>query len=99
MKEKTCQLCGRIVSRLTKHHLVPQKYRRRGDMHLTIDVCADCARMIHAMFKLSELKSKYNNFQRLRNSGRLRKYLRWVKDKPEGIVKHPKRAWRGGKYE
>jgi hypothetical protein len=62
-------------------------------------MCVDCNKMVHALFKLKELATTYNTPARLLANPEIQKYVSWVRDKPEGIVKHPRRSWKGGKYE
>jgi len=93
-----CRLCARVVSYITRHHLVPKKYKKQL-LNNKIYTCTDCAKMLHALFTLKELRDKYNTADKIREHTEFKKYLEWVKNKPEGIVKHPKRNWKGGKYE
>jgi len=59
----------------------------------------DCHRMVHVLFPLDELAGSLNIIADLKKNYTVIKYVRWIKDKPEGAVKHPKRSWSGGKYE
>jgi len=95
---KKCQLCERDVTKLRKHHLVPkQKGGRHGG---TIFVCATCIDMIHQLFTNYELANEYNTLEKLKNSPRMRKYLSWVKDRPNErytVAKKKKRRRKRGK--
>jgi uncharacterized radical SAM superfamily protein len=102
-----CEICER-EAKLHPHHLIPRKYLRKGilkklkyeEIHdVEIDICSDCEKTIHALFKLKELKESYNTLEKLKSEERMRKYIYWVKNKPVGVVIHIKRAWKGGKYE
>jgi hypothetical protein len=104
-----CQICGREAE-LHPHHLIPQKIWKRimknkGWKKMlcppapVIQVCDDCEKTIHALFKLKELAKKFNTLEKLKNEERVKKYVLWVKNKPVGVVIHIKRAWKGGKYD
>jgi hypothetical protein len=63
-------------------------------------LCVDCTKMVHALFSLKELANEYNTPEKLRKHPKIIEYVMWVRNKNEGVVKHPKRAWLGGgKYE
>jgi hypothetical protein len=102
-----CEICEREAE-LHPHHLIPRKYLKKGvfkkmkweeKYNVEIDICSDCEKTIHALFKLRQLKEDYNTLGKLKNESRMKKYIEWVKDKPVGIITHAKRAWIGGKYE
>jgi hypothetical protein len=110
MRMSTCHLCRRQAPSLQRHHLVPRKllnsenprqYLVKYEENSTgrALLCVDCDKMVHALHKLKELARKYDTVEKLRRSPKLQKYLAWVSSRPIGVVKHPKRAWEGGKYE
>lgn len=74
-----CSLCGREVSKLEFHHFYPGKKRRKDESG--IDVCEQCGDQIHLMFSNTELRTKYNNLQSLKEA--MQSYISWIKDKPE----------------
>jgi DNA helicase IV len=100
-----CEICGREVSQLTGHHLMPKKIvkrlKRRGREVIVVksQTCNDCHKMLHSLFPLKDLAVHLNNIQKLKQNSDVVNYISWIKDKPEGTVKHPKRTWSGGKYE
>lgn len=82
-----CILCKREVEKLTKHHLVPKQKRGRE----TILVCIPCSKQIHALFSNKELKQKYNTLNKLNSSGKIKKWIKWVRNKnPLDIRYHGK---------
>jgi len=102
-----CELCSRDVQEIGEHHLIPRKFlsrRRRAyavqlGRKLTLSLCADCERMIHATFMLSQLHTELNTLEKLKSNEKIRKYVEWVSSRPEGVVTHARHSWKGGKYE
>jgi hypothetical protein len=96
-----CELCNRDVQKLGNHHLVPRKLLKRMPVGAPSKspMCVDCNKMVHALFRLKELATKYDTPAKLLAHPEIQNYVQWVRDKPEGIVKHPRRSWKGGKYE
>jgi hypothetical protein len=52
-----CQLCGRCLSLLTRHHLVPRtrhankrKFERKEVKHRIVWLCRACHDQLHALF-------------------------------------------------
>lgn len=79
-KEVKCQLCERKVEQTYKHHLVPvSKGGRNGN---TITVCATCVDMIHKLHTNKELAEEYNTLKKLKSSPKIKKYVEWIKNKP-----------------
>ena len=74
----TCPLCERAVPKLTAHHLVPKS---RGG-RVTLDICADCHGMIHALFQNKSLERELNTVEKLTAHPEFRTYLDWVANKP-----------------
>lgn len=87
-----CQLCGRSVGELTKHHLIPRtrhkNRRNKRDFHRrdvrtrTIDVCRPCHKNIHAVLDNKELERSYNTLAALKSHPDIRKFSEWVASKP-----------------
>lgn len=88
MIEKICVLCKRNVEELRKHHLIP---KQKGGEE-TIVVCVPCSKQIHALFSNKELKQKYNTLDKLKSSGKIQKWIKWVNKKnPSDIRYHGKK--------
>lgn len=72
-----CELCGREVSFITQHHLVPKE---EGGAHLPkAALCQPCHSTIHHTFSNKELAREYNSLEKLKNAGNLQKYLKWIR--------------------
>lgn len=92
-----CQLCER-EDNLHRHHAKPKKFKK-SLVNNEMLFCRDCDKQVHALFRLKDLRDKYNTPDKLLAHPAIMKYVEWVKDKPLGIVKHPKRTWKGGPFE
>jgi 5-methylcytosine-specific restriction enzyme A len=79
-KEKYyCELCGREVQEVSKHHLVPRE--EGGRYGPTADLCQPCHSTLHLSFSNRELAVLYNTIPALQQAEPLQKYLNWVKNK------------------
>ena len=74
-----CELCGRKVSRRTRHHLRP---RSEGGED-TAWLCPPCHRQVHALFTNRTLAAELDTLEKLRASPELRGYLSWVRNQPD----------------
>jgi hypothetical protein len=96
-----CELCGRRVGedRLTRHHLLPRtrarkiKRRRKSRQELkrrnpdrTIALCSPCHRNVHVSIGNADLERGYDSVEALRDHPGVRRFTKWVKDKPHGRV-------------
>ena len=94
-----CELCGRPVTELTKHHLIPrawhhkravQKRFDRQTMHTRILwVCRPCHNFIHYLKSERELALDYPSREQLLEIPELREFVDWLSSKPAGFT--PKR--------
>jgi 5-methylcytosine-specific restriction enzyme A len=71
----TCALCGRQVSRLTKHHLRP---REHGGTETAL-LCSGCHRQVHALFENRTLADQLDTLEKLRAEPQIQRYLRWAR--------------------
>ncbi|WP_114779074.1 HNH endonuclease [Botryobacter ruber] len=78
-EELRCELCGREVQSLSRHHLVPRE--EGGRYGATAELCQPCHSTLHLTFSNRELATLYNNIEALQQAESLQKYLKWVKDK------------------
>lgn len=82
-QEAMCPLCRRPIppANLDKHHLIPKTEggRETQAMHRI------CHRQIHALFSESELAQRYNTVDALLEHEAMRKFVAWVKTKPDGF--------------
>ena len=79
-----CPLCERTGYFLSpsKHHLVPKS----RDGEVTVEICADCHRQIHALFTLVELEREYSSIDALKASQPMQKWMRWAGKQSGGRV-------------
>lgn len=92
MSRETCQLCGRTVKGITRHHLIPRtrhknkrnkrEFDRDDVKSRTIDVCPPCHKNIHAVFENKELEREYNTLDALRAHPDIHRFSEWVATKP-----------------
>jgi 5-methylcytosine-specific restriction endonuclease McrA len=90
-----CGLCGRIVERRTRHHLIPRsrhgnkRVKRaftREELHRTVPLCPACHRQIHRTLTEKELERGYNTVETLLSHPEISRFVRWIEDKPHGVV-------------
>jgi len=92
--ECTCELCGRIVDEVTKHHLIPRtrhankKNKRefdRTEVRTRLALfCRPCHKQVHAVLTEKQLEREYNNLESLKAQQEIAKFVDWIKDKPAG---------------
>lgn len=74
-----CELCGREVHSLSRHHLVPRE--EGGRYGATAELCQPCHSTIHLHLSNRELALLYNSVEALRQAEPLQRYLNWVSNK------------------
>jgi 5-methylcytosine-specific restriction protein A len=72
--QNVCQLCGRTVLRLTRHHLRPKEH---GGVETAL-LCAGCHRQVHALFTNRTLANQYDSLDKLREDPAIRTYVAWA---------------------
>lgn len=79
-----CPLCERTgdIVKPSKHHLVPKS--REGEM--TVDICTECHRQIHALFTLVELEREFSTVDALKRSEPMQKWIKWAAKQGGGRV-------------
>ena len=77
--EAVCELCGREVQILSRHHLVPRE--EGGRYGATAELCQPCHSTVHLTFSNRDLASVYNSIPALQQAEALQKYLKWVRTK------------------
>src|SRR5690242_550047 len=95
-KTSNCDICGRRMDKLTRHHLIPRtrhKNKRnkknfsREEVHQSIIyICGPCHRNIHAHLTEKELEYSYNSIEKLLSHPEIRKFTDWIKDKPDNFT-------------
>jgi 5-methylcytosine-specific restriction protein A len=81
-RESTCALCGRQVSRLSKHHVVPKS---EGGL-LTVWLCSACHRTVHSFFTNRTLAKEKYSIDALRQDPDIQRYLAWVCKQPDRAI-------------
>ncbi len=77
-----CPLCGReLPEKPSKHHLIPRSLKGREIVLLH----RVCHRQIHATFTERELYNYYNTIDRILENYNIRKFVKWIKNKPPGF--------------
>src|SRR5213082_1552952 len=86
-----CELCGRLVPVLTKHHLIPQtrhKNKRNKRNFDRIEVkervawlCRSCHSNVHALLDNKELEYDYNTIERLASHPDIIRFTEWIRTK------------------
>ena len=95
-KTATCELCGRQVADLTKHHLIPRakhhnkKIRKQFDRQVMTTqipwLCRPCHKQIHAVFGEKELAESYYQLNAIRQHGDMKSFIEWISKKPESCL-------------
>lgn len=105
--EYQCELCGRKVDEVTKHHLIPRtrhankknkKDFDRAEVRTRLALfCRPCHKQVHAVLTEKQLERDYNTLESLKTHDEIAKFIDWIKDKPAGtqvIVKTNKNKGR-----
>lgn len=91
----TCELCGRNVAFLTKHHLIPKArhankrnkrdFARHEVKHRLAWFCRPCHSQVHALFTEKTLEREFNTLELLAAHPDVAKFVRWIQKKPDGF--------------
>ena len=89
---ETCPLCERPIppAQRDAHHLVP---RMKGGK-LTVAMHRICHRQVHALFSETELARDFSTPQALLASAEIRKFVEWVRTKPDDFYERTRRPAR-----
>lgn len=77
-----CALCGRKVSRVSKHHIVP---RSEGGTE-TVLLCAPCHKTLHSFFTNRTLAREKYSLDALRDDPDIQRYLAWIRKQPDRAI-------------
>ena len=90
--EERCALCGRVVpdDQRDKHHLIPKS---EGGKETAV-LHRICHRQIHALFTESELAHDYATIDALMTNDAIRRFVKWVRNKPPGFYERTRRSKR-----
>ena len=91
-----CELCGRTVSRLTKHHLIPRTRHKNKKNKKNFDrvevkervawLCRPCHSNVHVVVDNKDLEYNFNTLELLASHPEVIKFTNWIKKKPHGTV-------------
>jgi hypothetical protein len=80
---------------LTRHHLIPRtRHRKKRNKRLfereevrtrILWVCRPCHNHIHDVLSEKELEACYNTRQALLGHSEIRRFVAWIRSKPEGL--------------
>jgi hypothetical protein len=92
---KRCELCGREVGVLTRHHLIPRtrhankRNKRdfdRSDVKQRIAwFCRPCHNHVHALFTEKTLERDLNTLRALAAHPDVVRFANWIRQKPDGF--------------
>lgn len=91
MPADCCALCERMVSALTRHHLIPRTLHQRPrirkmtsrDQRLAVILlCRPCHKQIHAVLSEVELARDYANREALAAHPEIARFVEWVRRQP-----------------
>ncbi|GKX64831.1 HNH endonuclease [Inconstantimicrobium mannanitabidum] len=75
-----CDLCGREVSNVTEHHLIPKQLG--GRKMNTATLCATCHKQIHALYTNKYLSTRLYTIDLLKNDVKIKRYLKFISNYP-----------------
>jgi len=81
--DSTCALCGRQVSRLSRHHLVPKS---EGGVQ-TVALCQACHTTLHKFFTNRTLARQKCTIEALRQDPDIQRYLAWIRKQPDRLIR------------
>lgn len=87
-----CELCGREVARLTRHHLIPRtrhgnrRNKRdcdRSEVHERVGwLCRPRHDHVHAVFSEKTLEREYSTLAALRGDPEIARFVAWISTRP-----------------
>ena len=90
--EFQCELCGRMVHEVTKHHLIPRTrhsnkknkkdFSREDVVSRLALFCRPCHKQIHAVLTEKQMERDYNTIEALQAQEEIARFINWIKDKP-----------------
>src|SRR5438105_267720 len=90
-----CALCHRLVSELTKHHLIPRTRHKNKKNKKDFDreevksrlawLCRPCHKNVHALFSEKTLEREFPTLESLAAHPEIQKFTEWIANKPDGF--------------
>lgn len=94
-KPERCELCGRVMAALTRHHLIPcarhrkkrnQRLFERADVRTRILwICRPCHDCIHEVLSEKEMEAGYRTREALLAHPAICRFVSWISNKPQGF--------------
>lgn len=91
----SCELCGRQIAELTKHHLIPRmrhrnrrtqkQFKRQEMVERILWLCRPCHNHIHRVLSEKALADHYNTREALLAHDEIQRFVAWIKVKPAGF--------------
>jgi 5-methylcytosine-specific restriction protein A len=94
MERRCCELCGRAIPQLTRHHLIPRIVHRRprtrrnftrDERLMVILLCRACHKQIHNLFTESELNAHLLLDRNARGAPEVARFIEWVARQPPTV--------------
>ncbi len=92
MQGGRCELCGRRMPRLERHHLIPRtrhsnkrnkRMFERAEVHERLAMlCEACHATVHATFSEKELEQEYNTVEALAAHPDVARFVRYARKQP-----------------
>ncbi len=82
-----CELCGRSVMHITRHHLIP---RTEGGKDV-VDLCIPCHKTLHSFFSNRTLLHELHTIEALRQEPEIARYLEWIRKQPDRTIRVARR--------
>lgn len=95
VKPAHCQLCGRGLVLLTRHHLIPRARHRKKRNRRLFDreevrtrilwICRPCHDHIHQILSEKEMEARYHSREALLDHPAVDRFVTWISHKPAGF--------------
>lgn len=88
-------MCGRVVEKRTRHHLIPRtrhgnkRVKRdfsREQLNHTVPLCPACHRQIHHSLTEKDMEREYNTVEALLSHPEVSRFVAWIQKKPHGVI-------------
>ncbi len=94
-KPEHCELCGRVMAALTRHHLIPRTRHRKPRNRRLFEreevrtrilwICRPCHDHIHGVLNEKEMEASYRTREALLAHPAIRRFVAWIGGKPAGF--------------
>ncbi|MFL6465334.1 MAG: HNH endonuclease [Bryobacteraceae bacterium] len=95
MGADVCELCGRVDTELTRHHLIPRARHGKGQIRRNFDkaeltgrlamLCRACHKFVHTVLSERQLANEYNTVSQLLLHPDIAKFVGWIAKRPTGL--------------